>query len=309
MTRNDALLATGYRYFLMVADTGSLRGAARQFNIAPSAISRQIARLEDEMGLPLFERSGKALRLTVAGEVLHRGLSGVAQGHQQTLDAVSGLRGLSRGHIHVATVESLSVAVVPEMLAAFGAKFPGIDVAVTVAGSDAVAELVRSHKADVGFTFNPTALKDLEVVQTIDMQLGAVVAPGHALAKLSATTLRECLEHAVAWPSQGLSLRTILDSVALRLVPHFRPAFECNSLRLMASLARAGRCISFQTRIGIEAELKQRQLVFIPLTDKKLPRDRLMVVMRSSSAANPAAKPLLALAGQLLKQAATVAQK
>ena len=138
-----------------------------------------------------------------------------------------------------------------------------------MAGSDAVTNLVRDMQADLGFTFNPSSLEGLDAVAIRDLHLGAIMAPGHRLAGAKRLSLTECLEYPLAWPSQGLSLRTILDSVpAARKV---RPAFECNSLRLMASLARRGSCIAFQTPIGIEQELAGSELVWIPLTDKRLP--------------------------------------
>ena len=81
------------------------------------------------------------------------------------------------------------------------------------------------------------------------------MAPGHPLAKAQKLSLAECLAYPVAWPSRGLSLRAILDRAlgSHRAVPQVR--FECNSLRLMAALARNSNCIAFQTEIGIEDEL------------------------------------------------------
>ena len=70
----DSVLATGYRYFLCVAQLGSVRAASRQLNVAASAISRQILLLEGQLGIALFERQGRHLMLTDAGSVLLRSL-------------------------------------------------------------------------------------------------------------------------------------------------------------------------------------------------------------------------------------------
>jgi len=293
MHRADSLLATGYRHFLAVAESGSVRAAARQINVAASAISRQIAMLEAQLGLPLFDRSGRGLMLSPAGEALLRGLRASARGHEETLDHLSALRGLKRGSVRVATVESLSVSVIPNVLEAFAKAYPGVQVSVTVAGSDAVTQLVRDHMADVGFTFNPAGLEGLDVELARDMPLGAVMAPHHGLAKARKLSLAECLEHPVAWPSRGLSLRVILDRAAPEGVT---PGFECSSLRLMASLARRGLCIAFQTPIGIERELKEKSLVFVPLTGRRLLPDRLMVVRRTGQTGRLAADTFLGVA-------------
>lgn len=289
-----SLIALGYRYFMAVAETGSVRAASRSLNVAASAISRQLIQLEEMLGSELFDRSGRGLTLSPSGEILLRGLRSVTQGYENTLDELSALKGLKRGLLRIATVESISVAILPDMLLAFAARYPGIEVSVTVAGSDAVTELIRDHHADVGFTFNPTSLDGLEVVASHDLALGAIMSPAHPLAGAPRLPLSECLGHAIAWPTRGLSLRTILDT--LPVSRRARPAFECNSLRLMASLARRGSCIAFQTVIGLENELAAGTLKWIPLTDKRLPLDRLKLVRRHGLAGRPAVEAFLNIA-------------
>jgi DNA-binding transcriptional LysR family regulator len=295
-----ALIAIAYRYFLAVAETGSVRSASRALNVAASAISRQLQHLEQSLGTALFERSGRGLRLTPAGDVLLRGLRQAAQAHEQTLDELSALKGLQRGLLRIATVESVSVTILPDMLLRFTGAYPGIEVSVTVAGSEAVTALLRDHQADLGFTFNPSSLEGLVALASSDLHLGAVMSPEHPLAKAGKLSLADCMGHALAWPSRGLSLRAILDSLpAARKV---RPAFECNSLRLMASLARRGSCIAFQTVIGIEQELAAGTLAFLPLTDKRLPVDRLRLLARQEASGRPAAEAFLTIARDQLRR-------
>jgi DNA-binding transcriptional LysR family regulator len=278
MKAQPPLIATACRYFMVVAETGSVRAAARHLNVAASAISRQLILLEEQLGHSLFDRSGRSLSLSPAGDVLLRGLRGLSQGTEATLDQLDALKGLKRGTVRVATVESISVSILPDLLLAFARHYPGIQVTVTVAGSDAVTGLVRDVHADLGFTFNPSSLEGLEAIAIRDMHLGAVMAPSHPLAGAKNLTLAQCLAHPIAWPSPGLSLRAALDKIPG--TRGLRPAFECNSLRLMASLARHGSCVAFQTPIGIEQEMAEGKLVWIPLSDKRLPLDRLMLVRR-----------------------------
>ena len=280
MSRSDTLLAPNCRLFLLVAETGSVRAAARQSNTAASAISRQISLLEESLGVKLFDRGGRTMRLSPSGEELLHGLMASNLVHEQTLDQINALRGLKSGRIRIATVESISVSILPSMLQEFTRQHPGLQTLVTVAGSDAVTELVRGHNADVGMTFNPTGLDGLEVVDTVDLQLGAVMAPRHALSRLETVSLRQCLQHPVAWPAPGLSLRTLLDPMVRQLKISIKPSFECNSLRVMAGLAANGACVAFQTVVGIERELAEGTLIFVPLSDKRLPADRLMLLRR-----------------------------
>ena len=294
-----ALIAIGYRYFMAVAEAGSVRAASRKLNVAASAISRQLIQLEGHLGVSLFDRAGRGLVLSAAGAIVLRSLRAAALGHEATLDELGALKGLKRGLLRIATVESVSVTILPDMLLDFAQAYPGIEVAVTVAGSESVTSLVRDLQADLGFTFNPVSLEGLEAVATRDLHLGAIMAVDHPLAKMPRLSLADCLSYPLAWPSQGLSLRSILDNApAARKV---RPAFECNSLRLMASLARRGSCIAFQTPIGIERELANGELVWIALTDKRLPLDRLKVVCRQGIGARPALDAFLGIAKRRLQ--------
>lgn len=293
MSRNDSLLAANCRFFLLVAEAGSVRAAARQANTAASAISRQISLLEENLGIKLFDRSGRSMTLSPAGKELLHGLTASSLVHEQTLEQINALRGLKSGRIRIATVESISVSVLPSMLQDFTQQHPGLQTLVTVAGSDAVTELVRENTADVGMTFNPTGLDGLEVVDTVDLQLGAVLAPRHVLAKQETVSLRECLQHPVSWPAPGLSLRNLLDPMVRQLKLSVKPSFECNSLRLMAGLAANGACIAFQTVVGIERELAEKSLVFVPLNDKRLPADRLMLLRRQGLDGRTAANAFL----------------
>jgi DNA-binding transcriptional LysR family regulator len=216
--------------------------------------------------------------------------------HEAVMDQLGALRGLKRGRVRVAAVESIAVSLLPALLIDFSSVYPGVDVSVTVAGSDAVTELVRQHEADIGFTFNPASLDGLVVEFTRDIQLGAIMAPEHPLAKASKLSLADCLAHPVAWPSRGLSLRAILDRAlgSRGTVPRMR--VECNSLRLMAALARSGSCLAFQTEIGIEDDLAAGALVFVPLVMRKLPLDQFMAVRRAGAKARPAIDAFLAIA-------------
>lgn len=302
-----ALIAIAYRYFMAVAELGSVRAASRELNVAASAISRQLIQLEDALGNRLFDRSGRGLKLAPAGEVLLRGLRRSAQGHENTLDELAALRKLTRGLLRIATVESVSGAILPDMLEHFMRSYPGIQLSVTVTGSEAATQLVREHQAELAFTFNPSSMDGLEALASRDLELGAIMAPHHPLAKAKRLSLAECAAHPLAWPSPGLSLRAILESApAGRKV---RPAFECSSLRLMAALASRGSCIAFQTVIGIERELAAGTLVFVLLSGKQLPVDRLRVVARPGSIARPAVKAFQGIVEHYLLKLWNAAQK
>lgn len=304
MRADRSVIATAFRYFAAVAEVNSIRAAARRLNVAPSAINRQILIIERTLGIELFERIGRSLRLSEAGAILLRSLETMERRYEETLSTIDALRGLRRGKIRIATVESVSVALLPDLLAEFAVRYPGIEIAVTVRGSDAVADLVRQAEADLGFTFNPTSLEGLVPVYQRDLAIGALLSPTHPLAARRRLTLADCLQYPLALPSRGLSLRAILDTALSRMTPPPRPSFESNSLRLMSALVRRRRCIAFQTVIGIEQERAAGSLVLVPLNDALLPLDRFTVVHPAGRKPTLAGAAFLDLIARRLKPAA-----
>ena len=131
MRPDTAILSTAFRYFLAVADAGSIRAAARDLNIVSSAVNRQILLLEENLGIKLFDRVGRGLRLSEAGTVLVRQVRETLARYDDVVSELDTLCGLRRGRIRIATVESISMERVPELLAGFWERYPGIEVVIT----------------------------------------------------------------------------------------------------------------------------------------------------------------------------------
>jgi len=290
MRIDTAILSTAFRYFAAVAAAGSVRAASRELNIAASAINRQVLMLEQALGLALFERTGRAMVPTEAGQLLLAACRETLQGYEDVLAAVDALRGLKRGKVRLASVETVSVNLLPQLIAAFAARYAGIEVALAITGSDQVASLVERREADLGFTFNPQSLEGLEIAWSRPLPIGAVMAPSHPLAGRKELMVADCLVHPYALPARGLSLRAALEQVMRHLKQRPRPALEANSPRVMAALAASGGLIAFQPRIGIEPQLSSGSLKFVPLADAELPADELMLVRPAGRPAGAAAE-------------------
>ncbi|SHN18826.1 DNA-binding transcriptional regulator, LysR family [Roseibium suaedae] len=275
------LYAPAMRYFSMVAESGSIRAASRELNVAASAVNRQILWLEESLGLQLFERVGRRLRLSQAGETLLAHVKRTYSDFDATVAQLDALKGLRRGTVSIASVESFSETLLPDLVTTFRNRYPGIHVSVTVTSSQEAALLVEAAEADVGFTFDPPVTSSLTVAFHQDYQIGALMAPGHPLAAEEMLSLSECLQYPVVLPARGLSIRSRLESVMSRLSSTPRTYVEANSLRFLRALAKGENVIGFQTLIGIEEDLKAGHLVFRPLKDRPLQEDRLSIVTSS----------------------------
>lgn len=279
LSRN--LYSPAMRYFLAAAEAGSIRAASRELHVASSAVNRQILWLEEALGLQLFERVGRRLRLSQAGEVLLAHIRRTYSDFEGTVAELDALKGLRRGTVSVASVESVAERLLPAVISSFRKSYPGIHVNVAVSSSEEAARKVEAAEADVGFTFDPPDMSTLTLAFQHDLVIGAVMAPDHPLAQASDLSLADCLRYPVALPAEGLSIRSRIDIVRNRIPGASKTYVEANSLRLMRALARDENVIGFQTQIGCEDDLERGLLVFRPLSDAPLQADRLCVVTSS----------------------------
>ncbi|WP_434051839.1 MAG: LysR family transcriptional regulator [Roseibium sp.] len=279
LSRN--LYSPAMRYFMAAAEAGSIRAASRELNVASSAVNRQILWLEDALGMQLFDRVGRRIRLSQAGELLLAHIRRTYSDFGGTVAELDALKGLRRGSVSIASVESVSEKLLPALISSFRKRYPGIHVSVSISSSQDAAAKVEAAEADVGFTFDPPENSALTVAFEHELVIGALMSPRHPLADQQVLGLHDCLKFPVALPAEGLSLRTRLDLVRSRIPGASRTYVEANSLRLMRALEREEDVIGFQTMIGCEDDLASGSLVFRPLNDAPLQADRLCVITSS----------------------------
>lgn len=260
------LHAPALLYFNAVRRAGSIREAARRLNVASSAVNRQILKLEDEIGAALFERVAGGVRLTTAGEALARHVIVVLQDFERARGEIEGLKGARIGHVAIATIEGLTGSFLPAALGILHARAPRITVSAATEGSDRIAGMLIEGHADIGIGFDIQRQPELRQVAVARFPLGVVVAAAHPLAARTTVTLNDCVGHRLILPDTQLSIHRALRTLIFDLQAHDRAFVTSSSIQLMNRLALAGLGLSFQTRLGIEAEIARGELVHIPLS-------------------------------------------
>lgn len=259
-----------------MAEHGAIRAASRELNVASSAVNRQILWLEDSLGLPLFERVGRRLQLSPAGEILLRHVTHVLRDFEETASEIDALKGLKRGIVRIASVESVATELLTDLAASFGEAYPDIQLKITVTHANKIARLVTDSEVDIGFTFDPPEDETLCIGYQRDFEIGAVVKKGHPLADLPTCSFDDCIEYPIILPAKGLSLRTALDKI---LQNRGASVFaEVTTLHMMRKLAQKGLGVCFQTRIGLDGETDDTDMAFLPLNDESLPKNRLAII-------------------------------
>jgi DNA-binding transcriptional LysR family regulator len=210
--RHPTLVPAALRYLAQVARSGSIQRAARELNVAASAIDRHILKLEDGFGVALFERLPRGMRLTDAGSAL------VAMGQQweseerRTVSQVHQLQGINQGHVRLVAMDSHVNGLLPMLLERMAALHPRITLDVEIATTDAAAMLLVSRRAEVAVAFNLEPRRDLHTLWSSALPFGCVIAPGHPLARETSASLQQVAAHPIALQNRSLMIRRFLDA-------------------------------------------------------------------------------------------------
>ena len=268
-------------YFVTVAETLSMRETARRLNIASSAVARQIGHLEQTLGMPLFSREARRLRLTPAGEILLRHARLMTGPLEAAVSELSLLAGMKTGTVRIATVESVGLTILPGLVAEFGTHYPSLHVDIRMASASDVIDMVISAEVDIGFGFIARPRREIEIAIRRDLPVGAVMRADHPLAGETRLTFATCFAHPFAVPRRGLSIREVIDPFLDQGGPGQRSFVEVNSVRMLFELARTGRYLAVMTPLGIGDALASGEVVFRPIADKGLALNRFGMIIRA----------------------------
>lgn len=287
------MLPPALQYFRAVALAGSVRRAAEQLSVAPSAVSRQISKLEAELGVALLDRRARGIALTEPG----RQVLAYAERSEEQLaglrDSLQALSGARSGHVRVATVEGVVSYFLSKYIAAFEKLHPGIQVQVSVLGSRTVLNTLREGEADLALTFGVTPRSGFIQHARLDQPLCVVMAAGHPLARRKALSITELAGARVALPDRSFEIRALVDRLARRTGVEFTRVIETNSLEMAKGAVRNSHLATFLPRYAALREIASRELVAVPLRDQPLADTSVSLLTLRAQAPSPAANLLL----------------
>ncbi|MDO8300042.1 LysR family transcriptional regulator [Lacisediminimonas sp.] len=274
LTRSDKLKAaplqfTALRYFHEVVQCGSIRQAADRLYVAPSAVSRQISKIEHEYGALLFERTTHGMHLTQAGQILWTHLSTTFKALQRARSEIDDLKGVQRGELTVHCIEGLIGELLPEVLASYHAKFPNITFNIVVSSSGRIFEALAAGEADIGITIFAAGKPDVMPLISHKEALVALMSPRHPLAGKRSLRLSDLAGHRVAMPDASYAIRRLLDHVTKIRDVSLNMLLTTNSLDLARSLARKGSAVTISPRISAVRDLATGELVAVRLADSE----------------------------------------
>jgi DNA-binding transcriptional LysR family regulator len=250
---------TDLRYFQAIAEELSFTAAADRLRIAQPSLSQRIARLEQELGGALFERTGRGIRLTSAGiEFLRRATLVLAEADAARTAFHSALHGAS-GSLSIGASSSLARSLLPSLLSEYTTLYAGVDLHVTERRTPELIRLMETGALDVALIYSPHPPTQMPMRVLMDVPLVAVTPASRVIDTSGAVDLGSFRDDRfILLAEPGESYYNFI--VELCNMHAFTPSIVCTGVEVQTAyhLAKEGIGVAIVSRIGLAgAELEQ----------------------------------------------------
>jgi len=280
-------------YFYETVQAGTMRAASEKLDLAPSSISRQLALLEREIGLPLIERGRRTIKLTQAGELV---LDYYRQRRAQDevfRSRIEDLHGLRAGEITVAMGEGFITYQMSGTLSEFSREFPGIHVTISIAHSNEIVRRVVDDEAHFGMIIQAPHEPRLSISWSRALELKAILPQGHELAGRSSVSLAELKPYALALVESGFRIRQVISEAEAHERVFLAPVLNTNSLFLLRRFVASGGGITVLPETVFRGELDAGIVSALPIDNAALVRPTAHIITRAGRQLPSAALKLL----------------
>jgi len=259
------------RYFLAVAETAHFTRAAARLHITQPTLSHQIRQLEGQLNLELFDRIGRHIKLTAAGELLLPHARRVLRELDEAQAALGELHALKRGQLKVGIMQTVNACVIPEIVSRFSVAYPGVRVSCSDMAVDEIESGLESGKLDLGISFLPPTRPTLEGERLFTEDLVLIARAGHSLARRRSVKVGELSAVPLVLLSGKYCTRRLIDCTFDKAQVHPEVRVEMNSIESIVATVRQSDLASI---LPLSALCRREQgLATLPLTEPKPTRN------------------------------------
>lgn len=250
--------------FLEVARQLSVSRAAEKLHVTQPAVSMQMRQLEEAVGMPLYEQTGRKIALTDAGQDFQQYAIGAIAQLKQLEDAMAERRGIKKGRVALAIV-STAKYFVPMLLVLFRKKFPGIEVVLQIHNRESIMNLLARNEIDLVIMGN--APDTLECTATVfaTNPLGVISAPEHPLSRRRHASWSILNDQEFVVRESGSGTRKLMERLFAEheINPHI--VMEMPSNETIKQAVMAGMGLSFLSLRTIRHEVASGHLVLLDI--------------------------------------------
>lgn len=288
------------RAFEAVAKYRSFTQAAEALFLTQPAVTRQVASLEAKLGTRLFDRLGRSVRLTSAGEVLRRYAAEILRLSAEAESAVADVATGAAGRISVGASSTTATYVLPDYLRKFREAWPRVELSVHTGASAHVAEMVARGTVDLGIVTGYREPLGLVEVALGEYATGVVVFPAHPLSRGESRTMKaaELAGSPLILMEEGTNLRSYVDRLLSAAGVEERVTMELDNVEAIKKMIEAGLGISLLPLVTVEAEVRAGRLVALTLADVPKAQRQITAVYRRDKFLSTPLKAFLSILQQ-----------
>ncbi|MGY2172263.1 transcriptional regulator CynR [Pseudomonas gingeri] len=236
------MLLRHVRYLLAVAEHANFTRAAEALHVSQPTLSQQIKQLEESLGAPLFDRSGRTVRLTDAGTAYVRFARLALQDLEAGKRAMHDVQDLSRGTLRLAMTPTFTAYLVGPLLEQFNRCYPGITLSVEELTQDRLEAALAEDLLDIGIAFAGTHLADIDSEVLFTETLSLVVGAAHPqVGRIAPFSLQDLERQPLVLLSRDFATRQHIDLYCRQQGIGAQVAIEANSISAIVEIVRRGQ--------------------------------------------------------------------
>jgi LysR family hydrogen peroxide-inducible transcriptional activator len=252
------------RYFIAVARAGSFVGAASQLGISQPSLSQQIQKLERELGVSLFDRLGRSLKLTAYGEALSSSAERILREVEAAQTSIACLKSDDSGQLRVGVIPTVLPYAMVKPLATFQQKFPRVELTLVEAMTEHLVESLRRGELDLAILALPIRHNEIVCSELFREPLLAAVPVRHELASKDKILLQSLGLEKMLLLREGHCLRDDVLTACTKAKAQFRQVFESDHLESLLRMVSEGYGVSLIPERASRGRTDCRFLPFEP---------------------------------------------
>jgi LysR family transcriptional regulator, low CO2-responsive transcriptional regulator len=264
--------------FRAVAQTGTVNAAAALAHTSQPAVSREVRNLEERLGVVLFDRLPRGMRLTEAGQMLFGYAEKIFALEKAAERAMRELADLEGGQLAIGASNTLGMYLLPALVSDFYIRHPKVQLSLEIRNTEEVVVGVLDSRFGIGFVEGPVLDEAIEAKEFRRDRIVAVVAPNHPLAKMRQTTARALAEAPAILREPGSGTREIVESAFAKHRLALQRVLQISSAEALKRVAMAGGGVGWVSELCVAEELHSGRLV--ELATARLPLTRPLYALR-----------------------------
>jgi len=269
-----------YVYFDAIIRHGSMRSAAEALRLSSSALNRRILDLERDVGVMLFDRSVRGVRLTEAGSIFATHVRRVLNDVKQVGAQIQDLRDVMHGSVAIGSAESAAIEILPAQLVAFQQRFPQVRFTVKIGTPQELQRDLLDETVDFILTHQAPQHHDALIVAEAGKSFCALMRQDHPLAHRTKLLIADCLTYPIVLAQEDLAARILVDDALGAAALTILPVLTTNMFEMMKHYVRLTDAISFQFHQPEPRPATLDGIVAKRLADPLLMQARLVLVTR-----------------------------